>query len=202
MNLRRPEVRPNPALASSLAGAVLWAVLAVPPIRQMLEATMTAQMLVQIPLLALAGWLAAAAIPRGVAAPMTRWNAGGIAGLLLASLASMPWMLPRMMDASVVDGWIAAAKYLCVPLLIGAPVALSWPLAGFVVRGMFLLELIATAFRLGWLYLAAPGRLCSNYLIGDQLRLGRYLLAVGVILCLAVTWRVMWGRVRVTRPGC
>lgn len=188
-------------MSHAWAGALLWATLAAPPVRHMLEATMTSQMLVQVPLLALAGWLAASLVPRRARAAIGRWNAGGVAGLLLVSLAAMIWMLPRMMDASQVDAAIAAAKYASVPLLVGAPLALSWPPAAFVVRGVFLLELIATCFRLGWLYLAAPARVCNNYLLGDQLRLGRYLLAVGVVLCLLVAWQLLWGRVRVAPSG-
>ena len=176
---------------------MLWIVLALPPIRQALEATMTAQMLLQIPLLAVAGGLAARAIPRRVDAALAPWNRQGIAGLLLASFAAAVWMLPRMMDASVNDAWWAAAKFTSVPLLIGVPLALSWPHAGFVVRGVFLLETIATAFRLGWLYLAVPVRLCSNYLLGDQQRLGRGLVALGAVLCIVLAWKLVWGHLRI-----
>ena len=82
-----------------------------------------------------------------------------------------------------------------MPLLIGAPIALSWPRAGFVVRGVVLLELIATVFRLGWLYLISPVRLCSNYLLDDQQRLGKLLLAVGFSIVLILVWKLMWGHI-------
>mgnify|MGYP003579990235 CR=1 FL=1 len=180
-------------------GGLLWIVLAVPPVRQALQATMTVQMLAQIPLLTVAGWLVGRAMPRRADAALGRWNGQGIAGLLLASSASAVWMLPRMMDASVDNGWFAVAKFASVPLLVGVPLALSWPRMGFVVRGVFLLEVIATAFRLGWLYLASPVRLCSNYLLGDQQRLGGYLFALGAALCLVLAWKAMWGRIRVER---
>lgn len=180
-------------------GGLLWIVLAVPPVRQALQATMTVQMLAQIPLLTVAGWLVARAMPRRADAALARWNGQGVAGLLLASSAGAVWMLPRMMDASVDNGWFAVAKFASVPLLVGVPLALSWPRMGFVVRGVYLLEVIATAFRLGWLYLASPVRLCSNYLLGDQQRLGRYLFALGAALCLVLAWKLMWGRIRVAR---
>jgi hypothetical protein len=178
-----------------MAGALLWAVLAVPLARHALESSMTLQMLVQIPLLALAGaWLAQGA-PERLRQRLARWNRSGISGLLLASLAGMVWMLPLMMDAALDDPRVALAKFLSVPLLIGAPVALSWPRAGFVVRGVVLLELIATTFRLGWLYLISPVRLCSNYLLDDQQMLGRLLLAVGASMVLILAWKLMWGHV-------
>lgn len=177
------------------AGAILWAALAVPPVRQALESTMTFQMLVQIPLLALAGWWFTQGMPERFERHLAGWNHRGISGLLLASLSGIVWMLPLALDAALDDPRVALAKFLSVPLLIGAPIALSWPRAGFVVRGLVLLELIATAFRLGWLYLVSPVRLCSNYLLDDQQRLGYLLIGVGFVIVLIVGWRVMWGHI-------
>lgn len=178
-----------------LAGAILWAALAVPPMRHALESTMTLQMLVQIPLLALAGWWLAHDVSDRFNRKFAMWNHRGISGLLLASLAGMVWMLPLMMDAALDDPRVALAKFLSVPLLIGAPVALSWPRAGFVVRGVVLLELIATMLRLGWLYQISPLRLCANYLLDDQQRLGKILLVTGFAILLVLVWKLMWGRI-------
>lgn len=178
-----------------LAGALLWAALALPPVRHALESAMTLHMLIQIPLLVLAGgWLAKGA-PRWLERSLSTWNHRGISGLLLASLAGLVWMLPLAMDAALNDPRVELAKFLGVPLLIGAPIALSWPRAGFVVRGVVLLELIATMLRLGWLYLISPERLCSNYLLDDQQRLGRILLVAGFVVLLILLWKLMWGRV-------
>lgn len=178
-----------------LAGAILWALLAVPPVRHALESAMTLQMLAQIPLLVLAGWCLAQGTPSRLERRLSQWNHRGISGLLLASLAGMVWMLPLAMDAALDEPRITLAKFLSVPLLIGAPIALSWPRAGFVVRGVVLLELIATMLRLGWLYLISPVRLCSNYLLDDQQRLGRILLVVGFAVLLVLVWKLMWGHV-------
>ncbi len=183
--------------ALALGGAVLWLALTVPPVPQILQATMTRQTLVQIPLLAAAGWLVSHVVPRRLGELLARWNGEGIAGLLLLTATSAVWMLPRMMDASLDDWRFALAKFASVPVLIGAPLALSWPRMGFVVRGVFLLETIATAFRMGWLYIASPERLCTNYLWNDQQQLGRYLIVLGVLMCLVVAWNLIWGRTRV-----
>ncbi len=164
------------------SGLLLWVVLALSPVRHALEATMTAHMLLQMPLLGLSGRLSA------------RWNHRGIAGLILASLVALVWMVPRALDAALNVQWVTAAKFLSIPLLIGLPLAISWPSAGFVVRGLFLLETVATAFRLGWLFLAVPEQLCSNYLLGDQQQLGWMLLAAGAAMCLVLVSRLMWGR--------
>ena len=178
-----------------LAGAILWAILTIPWMRRALESAMTLQMLVQIPLLALAGWLLAQGTPRVVDRSGSRWNHRGISGLLLASLTGMVWMLPLSMDAALDDPVVTIAKFLSVPLLIGTPIALSWPRAGFVVRGVVLVELIATMLRLGWLYLISPVRLCSNYLLDDQQRVGRILLVIGFVILLLLAWKLMWGHV-------
>lgn len=177
-----------------LVGAIAWVLLVIPPLRQALESTMTLQMLVQIPLLAAAGWLMAQAIPARLDAAIAQWDWSGISGIVLASFAGMAWMLPRALDATLGDPHVVWAKFLSVPLLVGVPIALSWPRAGFVVRGVLLLELIATAFRLGWLYLISPVRLCSNYLLDDQQRLGRYLLVIGFMIVAVLAYKLVWGR--------
>lgn len=178
-------------------GVVLWLLLMLPPARHALEATMTLQMLVQLPLLVLAGWWLVEFLPRRMFEPLAGWNLGGVSGFVLASVVALVWMLPRALDAALDVPWVEAAKFASVPLLVGAPLAISWPRAGFVVRGVFLLEAIAMAFRLGWLYWVSPVRLCSNYLLDDQQRLGQIMLAIGVAACLLVAWQLIAGRVAV-----
>lgn len=180
--------------AGQWRGVVLWAVLLLPPARQALEATMARHMLVQLPLLVVAGWWMRPLVPQRAARALAPWNRNGVSGLLLASVAAMVWMLPRAIDAALTIPWVEAAKFAGVPLLVGLPLAGSWPRAGFVVRGVFLVEVVATTFRLGWLYLVSPERLCSNYLVGDQQQVGRAMLAVGVALCLFLGWKLVWGR--------
>lgn len=180
-------------------GAVLWAVLALPPARHLFEATMTLQMLVQIPLLALAGWWLAPVLSRRVRDALAPWNRSGISGMLLASLMILVWMLPRALDAALETPWVALAKFTSVPLLIGMPLAISWPRAGFVVRGVWLVEGLAMAFRLGWLYMISPVRLCSNYLLGDQQQAGKLMLVIGATICLLLAWKLMWGHIGIER---
>jgi hypothetical protein len=172
---------------------LLVLVLLAPPVRQRLEATMLAQMLLQIPLLIAAGWLLSHAISARILARVDRWNHSGIAGLALVGVVATFWMLPRSLDAAISHPLIVAAKYLSVPLLIGLPFAVTWPRMGFVVRGVFLAEFVATFFRLGWLYLISPTRLCNNYALNDQQRLGWYMLAIGSGLLVWLAGKVLWG---------
>ena len=180
--------------SAAWAAAALFGILVVPPLRQALESSMSSQMLVQFPLLVAVGLLAARTLPARFVGAVDGWNHRGIAGIVLLSVASAFWMVPRLIDASVTDPRITLAKYLSLPLLVGLPLALSWPRMGFVVKGVFLLEGIATFFRLGWLYLAWPDRLCTLYLQGDQQRLGKALLLIGTALFLATAWKLVWGR--------
>ncbi|HEY8051336.1 MAG TPA: hypothetical protein VIE42_00840 [Steroidobacteraceae bacterium] len=174
--------------------ALLFLVLLAPPVKHALEASMTMQMLVQIPLLVGVGLLLRAVLPERAVAVTASWDYGGVSGLLLASFAAAFWALPRSLDAAVTAPMMASLKYLTVPLLIGLPFAVSWPRMSFIVRGVFLLEFIATLFRMGWLYLIWPDRLCNNYLLDDQQRLGQYLVLAGVALCILSGWKLLWGR--------
>ena len=152
-------------------------------------------MLVQSPLLAMAGWWLASFLTRPAVDALSWWNRSGITGIVLASLAAVIWMLPRMLDAALENPWVALAKFTSVPLFLGMPLAISWPRAGFVVRGVWLVEIVAMAFRLGWLYMVSPVRLCSNYLLSDQQQLGKIMLAIGVAICLLLAWKLMWGHI-------
>jgi hypothetical protein len=174
--------------------ALLVLVLLAPPVRHGLEATMTAQMLVQLPLLAAAGWLLSGAVPPRVLARVGRWSHRSFTGLVLVTVTAAFWMLPRSLDAATSQPLIVAAKYLSVPLLIGLPFGVSWPRMGFVVRGVFLVEFVASFFRLGWLYLISPIRLCNNYALNDQQRLGGSMLAIGGGLLVWLAWKLVWGR--------
>lgn len=181
-------------LWSTYAAAMLFLILLVPPVRHALEVSMTAQMLAQIPLLILVGWLLHSAVPKRLQAFIADWNNYGITGLMLALVTAACWMLPRALDVASSDPLAATVKYLSVPLLIGLPLALSWPRMNFIIRGMVLVELIATFIRLGWLYVTSPTRLCNNYLIGDQQRLGQYMLIIGCVLLVWIAYKLLWGR--------
>ncbi len=178
-----------------MCAASLLAVMAlVPPVRHALESSMTAEMLGQLPLLAAAGALFTPVLAPAIRTRIHAWNQGGVTGLVLASLVAAFWMLPRSLDASTVQPLMTVAKYLTVPFLIGLPFALSWPRMGFVLKGIFLAEVVATCFRLGWLYRVSPIRLCNNYGLGDQQRLGGYLLVLGGGLLAWIGWKLLMGR--------
>lgn len=196
-----PRALPRPPGAGILrrpwtatAGMGLWLALMAPAARAPLEADMALHMLAQLPLLALAGGLMGAGVPDRARAWLNPWNQGGVSGLLLASITMAAWMLPVALDAALERPVVAAAKFLSLPLLLGLPCALSWPRAGFIVRGLFLVELIATLFRTAWLYLASPARLCASYRLDEQQIAGQGLLAAGALVLILAAGRLLWSR--------
>ncbi|MGH8400051.1 MAG: hypothetical protein ACRESU_03020 [Gammaproteobacteria bacterium] len=180
---------------------VLFVVLLLPPVQHALTASMTAQMLLQIPLLIAVGWLLRGALPQRLVSATDGWNHNGITGLVLATLTVAFWMLPRSLDAAAAEPLMATIKFISVPLLIGLPLGISWPRMGFVLRGFFIAELIAMFFRLGWLYMINPTRLCNNYLLGDQQRSGQYMLLIGCAIFLWVGVKLLGGNFAMFRTA-
>lgn len=160
--------------------AGLLAVLVLPPVRGTLEASMTLHMLVQFPLLALAGWLFARALPQGWRARLHAWNAHGIAGLLYVALAMALLMVPRLLDLAVADLRIEAAKVTAL-VLAGAALQLSWTRAGKLVQGFFLGNVLPMTAAVGQLFQDSPLRLCNAYLLDDQDRVGTALVALALL---------------------
>ena len=66
------------------SAALLFLVLLAPPVKHALEESMTAQMLVQIPLLVIVGLFMARALPVRLSGVIADWNYGGVSGLVLA----------------------------------------------------------------------------------------------------------------------
>lgn len=211
----RDITRPAPATRAALhapprwrlaAAGLLFVALALAPLRAWLEASMSAHMLVQMPLLALAGFVAAAALPPGWRRTLHRLAGGSLPLALAAMLASSYWMLPRALDAALVDPWAETAKFLSLPLLVGAPLALAWERLGSIGRGFVWTNFFSMLAVLGWLYIAAPVRLCNSYLVDEQAVAGWSM--VYLALALFAGWLSTWfvgGRpapdaVRSTRP--
>jgi hypothetical protein len=167
------------------AGALLLIALAIPPVRHGLERVMFAHMLVQIPLLAIAGVLAASALPVSVKARVRDWNRGGVSGTLLALLVSSWWMVPRALDWALASPLMEAAKFTTLPLLVGAPIALSWSPLGGMGRGFVVANVLPMWAVVGWLYIAAPVRVCNYYLVDQQVVAGAGLLSAAIAVGVA-----------------
>ncbi len=192
---RWPRCTPRTQAALGLALCVL---LAWPPLRHALEASMWRHMVLQFPLLMAAGALLAAALPPRTRGAVARWNAHGIAGLVLVACVLAVLMVPRVLDLALRDPAIEAAK-VAVLLGAGAALRLSWRAAGLVVQGFFLGNMLPMTAVVGQLYIDAPLRLCNAYLLDDQARLGQWLIALAVLLALG--WLAQVGWVMARREG-
>lgn len=166
----------NPQTA---AGAGLLLMLNIPLMRRIMESDMVYHMLLQFPLILLAGWLLAKTLPTQITTGLQAWNRLGITGLLAASMILMFWMIPRALDLVLVNPALEFMKFLSL-VLAGMALAWSWPVAGMIVRGFFLGNVLPMMMVVGWLYVEAPVRLCNSYLSNDQLRTGSGLLALSI----------------------
>ena len=163
-----------------------WALVALTPVGTWLESNLASHILIEIPLLVAVGFVLGQAIEPRCREFLEPLNGGGIAGILLVTFALAFWMIPRWLDASLQAPEVAVAKYISLVVLAGMPLAWSWDRLHPIARGLVKIELLAMCFRLGWLYLISPDRLCNSYLIDDQVLLGRGLLVVGIAL--SITW--------------
>lgn len=166
------------------AGIALWILLALPAIRTGLEARLVTHVLVLLLGLATAGYWIGIGLRPHLAGLMGQWNRYGATGLALALSTGAVWMLPRAIDASLEWGPIESAKFISLPLGLGVPLALSWPLMGTVLRGFLKANFLSMLIFFGWLYVAAPVRLCNSYLIDDQTLLGWAFVAIAGALAL------------------
>ena len=155
--------------------ALLLCLLALPGVRHFLEASMTRHMLLQFPLLALAGHELAGALPRRWVLRLKRWNEDGISGLLGVALVLAILMIPRVLDLALVDGRVELAKWLAL-VLCGVALRLSWQAAGLLIQGFFLGNVLPMTAVVGYLFESSPIRVCNAYLLDDQARLGERLI--------------------------
>jgi len=164
------------------AALALWILLALPWVRVALERVMATHMLVQIPLLAVAGVLLARGLPAPSRARLATWNEGGVTGIVLALIASSWWMVPRALDLALASTTVEAMKFVTIPLLVGVPLALSWRALGSLGRGFVVANVLPMWAVVGWMYLAAPVRVCNYYLVSDQVVAGTLLLCASAVL--------------------
>jgi len=177
-------------------GAAGAALMMLPPLRSWLEASMTLHMLVQGPLLVLCGALAAGGLPARTRARLDAWNAYGIAGLFGTALVFALLMIPRMLDLAVADLRIDMIKALAV-VGCGIALRLSWRRAGAMVQGFFLGNMLPMTGAVGQMYQDSPLRLCNAYLLGDQVLLGQWLVALAVAA--GILWFALLARALVRR---
>lgn len=184
--------------AGIVPGFVLWLLIAVGPAGPYLEASLLGHVVIEIPLLISIGITAGNLIRPRISGAL---NMLSIPAILLACFTLAFWMIPRWLDASLNDEFIACAKYLSLPLLAGIPLALSWQILHPIARGVVKIEFLAMLLRLGWLYLVSPDRLCNNYLLSEQQALGNAFIIIGFVLGTMWLVQVFFSSRADTKPG-
>jgi len=164
----------------SLALAALPLLLWITPLRQLLESRILPHMLVELPLLFIAGWALARALGPRARLPAAI-DAHGLLGLTWVSAVSALWMIPSMLDLSLLDIRLQWAKYLAW-LLAGIAARGSLPRAGAVVGVFFLGNIAWMLATAGLLFQEAPQRLCVSYLLDEQIVTGQGLVFFAVLI--------------------
>ena len=179
-----------------LALVAVFVILAVPALREPLEASMALQMLALLPGVFGAGWLAARLAPaRWQARAMAALRPHALSLLVVGALGYGLWMLPIALDLARLSPAVNAAKFATVFVAgLSTGIALrvaAWPLVLFFGGNMVWMGL-----TFGMLFVDAPARLCASYLIDDQRMAGVGLVAgsagVGVWLLAWVVRRAGW----------
>jgi len=167
---------------AAVIGTLLLLTLALPASREGLERGMATHMLVQIPLLAIAGALVVRDLPARWRARLAPCNRGGISGILLALIVSSWWMVPRALDLALASRMMELTKFVTLPLLVGVPLALSWNVLGPLGRGLVLGNVLPMWAVVGWMYVVAPVRVCNFYLVEQQVWAGAGLIGASAIV--------------------
>ncbi len=152
-------------------------------------------MLIQLPLLALCGFVLADH-SQAVKSTMFKFDPSGAVSLVLATGWFLFWMLPLNLDSASTATAYRLLKALTIPVFIGVTATWAWRQLGPIWRGVMLLEGWAAATRLGWVYMISPEQLCANYLISDQQTVGRVLLSLSGAAALLGVFFGIFGTLR------
>lgn len=139
-------------------------------IRVPVEGSMPLHMLVQFPLLFVAGACVAmrfAAMRPGLEAVSARIDAHGLFGLVVLSGVAALWMVPAALDAALMHRDIAACKYASW-WIAGVVTPLAWSRMASPLRLFLLGNLAWMFFTAGALYADSEQRLCVSYTIDEQ----------------------------------
>lgn len=166
-------------------GAGLLILLAIPPIRSMLESVMIVHMLVQLPLLIIAGLWIGRYIVRRFHSIFQNWNKNGIPGILIVVFITTYWMIPRALDEALTLPSIEVLKFITLPI-VGVFLVDSWKKIKTLGRTFVFLNYLSMFGLMGWLYIDSPIQICNNYLLVEQKILGYGFLFITIIMVLGI----------------
>jgi len=168
------------------SAALLALALSVPPLRSVIEQSMAWHMVFQMPLLVLAGALAARALP-GLALP-GKWpsfNLFGLTGFMAAQGIIAYWMLPSAIDRAVVNPGFDVFKLLTL-FFSGILLRGAFQRAPLALQLFFIGYWVSMMCWLGIYFATTTLRLCNAYSLESQSATGWGLLALGLLL--GIVW--------------
>ena len=145
-----------------------------------LEADMARHMLVEIPLIVVAGAYLARFTPSRMRSAFARIDAFGLTGWLFAGLVTAFWMIPAALDAAVASPAMNAAKFASL-LAGGFLLRESLRRSPLALEAFFVGNFTWMAATVGLVYQDAETRLCLAYLVDSQQRAGEGLVIVAVV---------------------
>ena len=171
--------------------------------RHPLERSMAVHMLVQLPLLLLAGAMASVAVSgfaggrttpaagafrdtlgklhRALRHQLGQYDEHGVVGLFAVILTTAYWMIPKALDDALVSRATELGKFGSL-LLIGFLLPGILGRANRIIQIFFLGNFSSMMAIVGMLYQDAPARLCNFYLLDDQGVAGQGLVAFAVAI--------------------
>jgi hypothetical protein len=155
----------------------------IPPARSLIEQSMFWHMIVQMPLLVIAGYGLAASMPNRFDW-FNRFNYFGLTSFMAILVIVTYWMLPVTIDRAVALNSVDAAKIGSL-LLCGACLKFSFHAAPRIVQLFFIGYLLAMLITLGVYFVTSDARLCNAYSQDSQIRTG-YGLMVIALACIVV----------------
>jgi hypothetical protein len=175
------------AVALTLAAAAL----SMPPLRSLIEQSMVWHMVVQMPLLMVAGWLCATCWSRTRSDAPSAWNQFGLTGGLMTLVVLAYWMLPSSIDRALVvpraDALKLASLWVCGALLQRSAVQ-----APLVVQLFFVGTVLPMLMWAGLYFASTDLRLCNAYSLDSQIAAGRGLAGLAVLLALGWAANAVW----------
>ncbi|GGB53800.1 hypothetical protein GCM10011409_34290 [Lentibacillus populi] len=171
-------------------GLSLYGLLMIPPVVHFLESVMLFHMLVQLPLLIVAGWLMGGIFIGKFINFFTKWNASGIPGILLFIIITMYWMLPRVLDEAVSLWYMELFKFISLPFLAGLCLRDSWCKLKIVGKSFVYLNYLPMFGLMAWLYIDTPIQICNNYLEDQQKVLGWGFLFITICMIIYILQQV------------
>lgn len=159
-------------MRQSLYGLIVLLLLALPPMRTLLESYMAFHMHMQMMLLFISGVMMAPLFQRYLPKLFNHFNRTGIPGVILCLIIIIYWMIPRTMDEALEIWYIELFKFVSLPLFAGVAIRDSWmKIKEF--GQVVVLAIIGIIFSvMTYLYIFSESTLCNNYLMVDQKTVG------------------------------